>query len=37
MMMPVTVVSGLANLESKLPAARVLAKCHVDCGVKAAD
>jgi len=37
MMMPVTVVSGLANLESKLPAARALAKCHVDCGVKAAD
>lgn len=32
-----TVVHGLGNLESVLPAARALAKRHVDYGVKAAD
>jgi nitric oxide dioxygenase len=31
------VVYGLSNLESVLPAARALAKRHVDYGVKAAD
>jgi hypothetical protein len=30
-------VSGLANPESKLPAASALVKCHVNCGGKAAD